>query len=141
MPEISSDARCVDNIVEGQVGDELRLLQEKRQGLTNTAGGTANCYFDHFDRVGEEERESVRRVGSSRAPVPFVLELHRYGNPKFRLLLSSLPIVIIPHLKRQSLYVKESTALCTIFNLCTELSFFFPEQYVCLHIWSSNDEL
>ena len=62
--EICSDSGGVDDVVEGEVGDVFCLLQEEREGLTNTARGTANNdYVDmveivrdtHIEREGERE--------------------------------------------------------------------------------------
>lgn len=43
LPQVSSNAGGVDNIKQAQVRNERRLLQEQREGLTNTTSSTANC--------------------------------------------------------------------------------------------------
>lgn len=40
--EVGSDAWGIDDIVQGQMGDQIRLLQQQRQGLADTASSTAN---------------------------------------------------------------------------------------------------
>lgn len=40
--EIGSDSGSVDNIIERQVGDQVRLLQEQREGLSDSSGSAAN---------------------------------------------------------------------------------------------------
>lgn len=40
--EVGSDAWGIDDIVQGEMGDQIRLLQQQRQGLTDTASSTAN---------------------------------------------------------------------------------------------------
>lgn len=45
VAEVSSNSRCVDNIVEGQLGHQGGLLQQQGQGLSNTTAGTADGDF------------------------------------------------------------------------------------------------
>jgi hypothetical protein len=40
--QVSGDTGGVDNVVEGEVGDQRGLLEEERQGLSDTAGSTEN---------------------------------------------------------------------------------------------------
>ena len=40
--EIGSDAGGVDDIVKSQIGDQVGLLQEQGEGLSNSSGGAAN---------------------------------------------------------------------------------------------------
>lgn len=40
--QICSDARSVDDVVQRQMGDQVRLLEKKRERLTDSTGGTAN---------------------------------------------------------------------------------------------------
>jgi hypothetical protein len=47
MTKISSDTRSVHDIVKRQVSNEIRLLQEQRERLANTASGTTNSNFNH----------------------------------------------------------------------------------------------
>lgn len=42
MGQVSGDTGGVDNVVEGEVGDQRRLLEEERQGLADTTGSTEN---------------------------------------------------------------------------------------------------
>jgi hypothetical protein len=42
MGEISSNARSVDNIVEGQFRDERRDLEEQRKRLSDSSRGTSD---------------------------------------------------------------------------------------------------
>jgi len=40
--QVSGNTGGVDNVVEGKVGDQGRLLEEERQRLSDTAGSTEN---------------------------------------------------------------------------------------------------
>lgn len=48
LPKISGNTGSVDNIIESQMGNKIGLLQEQREGLTNTTSSTANSYFNHI---------------------------------------------------------------------------------------------
>lgn len=40
MAQVSGDTGGVDNVIEREVRDARRLLEEEREGLTNTTRGT-----------------------------------------------------------------------------------------------------
>ncbi len=42
MGQIGSDARGIHDIIQGQVRDQIRLLQEQRKRLADSTGSTAN---------------------------------------------------------------------------------------------------
>lgn len=45
MAQIGTDARCVDDIEKSELRHKWRVLQEQREGLTNTTGRTNNDNF------------------------------------------------------------------------------------------------
>lgn len=54
------------------MSDKFRLLQEQREGLTNTTSGTTYSYFDHFiyiycffiyEKSKEKKKESENEKG------------------------------------------------------------------------------
>lgn len=47
--KIGSNTDSVDDIVKSEVGDERRLLEEKRERLADTTSGADNSSLDHFD--------------------------------------------------------------------------------------------
>lgn len=52
MAEVDGDTGGVDDIVERQVCDKVGLLQEKREGLTDTSSGACDGDLDHVCFVG-----------------------------------------------------------------------------------------
>lgn len=57
MGQVSGDTGGVDNVVEGEVGDQRGLLEEERQGLSDTAGSTENGNPRMVGRRVEEGEE------------------------------------------------------------------------------------
>lgn len=47
LPQVSSDAWGVDDIVKRQMRDKLGLLQKQRERLADTTSSTAHTDFDH----------------------------------------------------------------------------------------------
>ena len=57
MGQIGSDTRRIHDIVQGQVRDQIRLLQEQGQRLADSTGSTAN---DDCENEKQCERVRVR---------------------------------------------------------------------------------
>lgn len=64
VTDISSDSRCVSDIVEGETGDKRIQLHEKGKRLTNSTGGAKDDDFSLGDGLGREattEKRLLRR--------------------------------------------------------------------------------
>jgi hypothetical protein len=63
--QICGHSGSIDDIVQSQVRDQIRLLQQERQGLTNSTSSTADNDF-FFVRIWLKSRKSLGGCGLQR---------------------------------------------------------------------------